>query len=209
MVAGNGRQGIAMNAPNSDFTSRAARVSGTNYKFQRLREEIRRAVASGELQGKLPGERILAARFKANAKTLSKALTDLAAEGILERIIGRGTFVKGSLHSSDALGRWLLLTNPTGIASPLLDAIGVLNPNHQLAHDVSGLRPSFLAQFSAVIDLASCAPDAFLRDLTVRNIPVVLIDREPGSLSLHAVLLDAALGAPGWPGRCCLQDTAS
>src|SRR4051794_3317321 len=67
-----------------------------SYKFQRLRERLRAAVSSGELSGKLPGERQLAKKFHVNAKTLSKALTDLAAEGLLERNIGRGTFVKGA-----------------------------------------------------------------------------------------------------------------
>src|ERR1051325_7279527 len=65
-----------------------------SYKFQRLRERLRDAVRNGELAGKLPGERELARRFKANPKTLSKALTDLAAEGLLERSIGRGTYVR-------------------------------------------------------------------------------------------------------------------
>src|SRR6186713_2615477 len=68
---------------------------GLSYKFQRLRERLRSAVTAGELSGKLPGERTLAKRFQVNAKTLSKALTDLAAEGLLDRSIGRGTYVKG------------------------------------------------------------------------------------------------------------------
>lgn len=194
MVAGNGKWGIAMNAPDDVSMLRPARVSGTSYKFQRLREEIREAVSAGELQGKLPGERILARRFKANAKTLSKALTDLAAEGLLERIIGRGTFVKGTLSQSHDPGRWLLLTGPSETPLPLTEALIALNSDSQSIQDVGGLRPSFLGQFSAVIDLASQAPDAFLRDLTVRNMPVLLVNREPGSLSLHAVLVDVALG---------------
>jgi DNA-binding FadR family transcriptional regulator len=61
----------------------APKVARLNYKFQRLRERVREAIASGELAGKLPGERELARRFNANPKTLSKALTDLAAEGLL------------------------------------------------------------------------------------------------------------------------------
>src|SRR2546421_4491667 len=80
-----------------------------SYKFQRLRENLRAAVASGELRGKLPGERVLARRFNVNAKTLSKALTDLAAEGLLERSIGRGTYVKGSAPDASKMGRWLVL----------------------------------------------------------------------------------------------------
>ena len=183
-----------MNAPDATLQARNARISGTSYKFQRLREELRLAVASGELCGKLPGERILARRFKANAKTLSKALTDLAAEGLLERIIGRGTFVKGTLAAADRLGRWLLLDPSPMTSAALLEAISAINPNNESIRDVAGIRPSFLGQFSAVIDLSTQTPEAFLRDLTVRNMPVVLVDREPGSLSLHAVLVDVALG---------------
>src|ERR1700691_2519383 len=85
---------------------------GLSYKFQRLREKIRQAVAKGELAGKLPGERALAKRFHVNAKTLSKALTDLAAEGLLDRSIGRGTYVQGSAPQPSARGRWLGRCDP-------------------------------------------------------------------------------------------------
>src|ERR1700759_2903350 len=89
--------------------------SGLSYKFQRLREKLRQAIASGELTGKLPGERALARRFHVNAKTLSKALTDLAAEGLLDRSIGRGTYVKGSAPATSAcVGRWLVLSDSPG-----------------------------------------------------------------------------------------------
>ena len=88
---------------------RAAPHDRMSYKFQRLREKLRQSVVSGELTGKLPGERALAKRFHVNAKTLSKALTDLAAEGVLDRSIGRGTYVKGSAPAVAAPGRWLVL----------------------------------------------------------------------------------------------------
>jgi DNA-binding transcriptional regulator YhcF (GntR family) len=194
MVAGTGHRGHAMNAANSALKARHARASGNSYKFQRLREELRLVVRSGELSGKLPGERILARRFKANAKTLSKALTDLAAEGLLERIIGRGTFVKGTLSPSNRLGRWLLLSDSSEKSAALTEAISAINPDNQSIHEVAGVRPSFLGQFSAVIDLSSQTPEAFLRDLAVRNMPIVLANREPGTLSLHAVLMDIPLG---------------
>jgi len=90
-----------------------------SYKFQRLREKLRQAVVTGELTGKLPGERALAKRFHVNAKTLSKALTDLAAEGVLDRSIGRGTYVKGSAPAPATTGRWLILTDEGSAALPL------------------------------------------------------------------------------------------
>ncbi len=99
-------------APAADDKPRTtSRPSGAkmSYKFQRLREKLREAIRSGEFTGKLPGERALAKRFHVNAKTLSKALTDLAAEGLLDRSIGRGTYVKGSAPQPSVHGRWLVL----------------------------------------------------------------------------------------------------
>ena len=61
-----------------------ARDSCARYKYQRLRDRLRQAVQSGELSGKLPGERELARRYDANAKTVNKALCDLTTEGLLE-----------------------------------------------------------------------------------------------------------------------------
>src|ERR1700730_14839394 len=129
--------------------------AGMSYKFQRLREKIRTAVASGELNGKLPGERALARRFHVNAKTLSKALTDLAAEGVLDRSIGRGTYVKGSAPASPQQGRWLAIADPDHVDSPLIHALRAISPELQVATNVVEIRPSFLNQFAAVIDTAS------------------------------------------------------
>jgi DNA-binding transcriptional regulator YhcF (GntR family) len=167
-----------------------------SYKFQRLRERLRQAIASGELSGKLPGERQLSRRFRVNAKTLSKALTDLAAEGLLERSIGRGTFVRGQQQSvaPTTEEKWLLICDADQIHSPIVQAISQANPAAQIATDVSSMRPSFINQFKAVIDFADTTPDSFLRDLIVRNIALVAVGREPRMYSSHSVLVDVPLG---------------
>lgn len=183
-----------------DQTATAASGSTRmSYKFQRLREKLRLAVTSGELTGKLPGERALAKRFHVNAKTLSKALTDLAAEGLLDRSIGRGTYVKGSAPAASAPARWLVLcdqANDPAIAC-LIDQLRRAHAEIHLATSasVAGMRPSFLNGFGAVVDLAAETPDSFLRDLVVRNMPVVAVNREPKTYSTHAVLVDLVLGA--------------
>ncbi|HVT89616.1 MAG TPA: GntR family transcriptional regulator [Tepidisphaeraceae bacterium] len=177
-------------------------ASRLSYKFQRLRERLREAVASGELSGKLPGERQLAKRFHVNAKTLSKALTDLAAEGLLQRSIGRGTFVKGSNDlSTSSNDRWLLLCDEDQTSSAILEHIRRMHPAVHVAHDTSSLRPSFLNSVKAVIDMSSHTPETFLRDLIVRNLTVVLVGREPSTYSVNAVLVDRALG-----GACLARD---
>jgi DNA-binding transcriptional regulator YhcF (GntR family) len=180
-----------MNGATVNETLRRKRAqTDYSYKFQRLREKIRQAVASGELTGKLPGERELARQFQVNAKTLSKALTDLAAEGLLSRSIGRGTFVKGADAEPSSHGPWLLLCDAAQAQSPLVQAIKRHNTQIETVQEVADLRPSFLNQFSAVVDLAPSTPPTFVRDLLVRNMPLVVVGREPGTYSTNAVLLD-------------------
>jgi DNA-binding transcriptional regulator YhcF (GntR family) len=185
------------NTAGTDNGRSAARSSNNklSYKFQRLRERLRAAIASGELVGKLPGERQLARRFRANAKTLSKALTDLAAEGLLERSIGRGTFVKGSAPQPASQDKWLLICSPDDLETPLVNHLLRENPLIQVATDTSTMRPSFLNPFKAVITFDKATPEAFLRDLVVRNMTVVLVGREPTTYSTHSVVVDRTLGA--------------
>jgi DNA-binding transcriptional regulator YhcF (GntR family) len=145
------------------------------------------------LSGKLPGERSLAKRFHVNAKTLSKALTDLAAEGLLDRSIGRGTFVKGHAPTTVSLKRWLVVCDAAQADWELIQMLRAIHPELDMVTDVDSIRPSFLNQFSAVLNLTESTPDAFLRDLVVRNIPVVVVGREPRTYSTHAVVFDAPL----------------
>jgi DNA-binding transcriptional regulator YhcF (GntR family) len=160
-----------------------------SYKFQRLRERIRNAVISGELHGKLPGERTLAKRFNVNAKTLSKALTDLAAEGLLDRSIGRGTYVKGTAPAST--GRWLVFATPQQADSALVRALAAAAPDLSVYTERQwNLRPSFLQPFTAVVSLDSSVPESLLRDLVVRNLNVVTVDYQPKIFSMHAVIDD-------------------
>lgn len=176
-------------------SSRVRKSGDLSYKFQRLRERLRQAVTTGELTGKLPGERVLAKRYNCNAKTLSKALTDLAAEGLLDRSIGRGTYVRGSAPADEGQGPWLVLGEGHDLESQYLRQFVQHNPRCQLVVGEPQQRPSFVNQFAGVIDVASATPESFLRDLVVRGIPVVVIGREPRTYSLDCVLVDVSNGA--------------
>jgi hypothetical protein len=165
-----------------------------SYKFQRLREKLRQAIGSGELAGKLPGERSLAKRFHVNAKTLSKALTDLAAEGLLERSIGRGTFVKGSAPEIASGKHWVILCGAEQVGCELVQLLRNFQPEIEILTDTSSVRPSFLNQVSAVIDICRDTPDSFIRDLVVRNIPVVVVGKQPKIYSTHSVVFDGQFG---------------
>lgn len=185
-----------MDAPVTKPQRRQKTESGLSYKFQRLREKLRKAIETGELSGKLPGERALSRRFHVNAKTLSKALTDLAAEGLLDRSIGRGTYVKGSAPASAALGGpWLLLCDADQQNSCTAVHLREAYPEIEVASGSQPMRPSFINQFAAVINLSPSTPETLIRDLLVRNIPLVAIGHEPRTYSVHAVLPDVSLGA--------------
>jgi DNA-binding transcriptional regulator YhcF (GntR family) len=169
--------------------------NGLSYKYQRLREQLRLAVTTGELSGKLPGERQLARKFSVNAKTLSKALTDLAAEGLLDRSIGRGTYVKGAAPADNGRGRWLVLCEADRAESALVRQVLQTHSKAAMISDVAALRPSVLSKFDAILDLALQTPERFLRDMQVRGMSVVAVDREPRVYSVDTVAIDCALGA--------------
>lgn len=182
--------------PNPSEQGSASHTADTDprlsYKFQRLREKLRQVITSGEFEGKLPGERQLAKRFGVNAKTLSKALTDLAAEGLLDRSIGRGTYVKGTIPAPAELGRWLLLADPASAESELVGWLRRANPDLVVCTDYAQIRPSYLSPFSAVLDLSG-APDAIVRDLVVRTTPIIAVGHEPRTFAMHCVMPDVAL----------------
>lgn len=161
-----------------------------SYKFQRLRERVRAAIESGELHGKLPGERVLARRFRVNAKTLSKALTDLAAEGLLERNIGLGTFVRGS-STPKVIHKCLVLHDPDQSKCPIIAALTTVGGYEVQTHDATHpLPPSLINPHRSIIVCSKTLTDDALRDLVVRGKSVVQLDRTSASYSTHAVVID-------------------
>lgn len=185
---------LSAEAATGSAVPRTRRAGELSYKFQRLRERLRQAVISGELSGKLPGERALARKYNCNAKTLSKALTDLAAEGLLDRSIGRGTYVKGSAPAEPEVGPWLVLGSGSELDSAVFRQLVGHNPRCQFVVGEPQSRPSFINQFSGVIDLSASTPESFLRDLVIRGIPVVVVGREARTYSLDSVLIDTFTG---------------
>lgn len=166
-----------------------------SYKFQRLRERLREAVRTGELAGKLPGERVLAERFDCNAKTLSKALTDLAAEGLLERSVGRGTYVKGHGPRPEK-SAWLIVLSPEdGDADYIVRRLSTCGVELEVVRGMPTRRPSYLAQFLGVVSFWRALPADLVRELLVRGISVVAVDHEPEAYAVNSVMVDRAGGA--------------
>jgi hypothetical protein len=160
-----------------------------SYKFQRLREQLRQAVLSGELTGRLPGERVLAKQFGANPKTLGKALNDLMLEGLLLRSIGRGTFVRDRQAEQPPRGPWLILLPAQRSGCPVAAELRKRNPDTHIM-PAQPLRPGVIKQFSAVFDLDPQTPTQMHRDLCLRSLRTVVVDKPPQDLLMPTVILD-------------------
>lgn len=191
-----------MDTPSQQSSPPPVRPVRLSYKFQRLRERIRLAIDNGELHGKLPGERQLARKFKVNAKTLSKALTDLAAEGVLERNIGLGTFVRGTATVTPLQADRLLVLADAGSAdAALLDHLSDVYEDVHVVTDPAALRPSLLQPHKRVLLLSTTLPETRLRGLIVRGMQIVRVGGETDSYSTHAVQVDRELAV----ARCVRQ----
>lgn len=175
-----------------------------SYKFQRLRERLRAAVRSGELSGKLPGERQLAEKFRVNAKTLSKALTDLAAEGLLERSIGRGTYVRGANGNVDALGRWVVVVEEGNAFEFLQEQLRALQSNLEVVTSAQQIRPSDLGGVKCLLDLAVDTSADLIRSCLHRGIAVIAVNKAPVVFSTHSVQVDRPMGAANLARELCL-----
>ncbi len=192
-----------------------ARGSSARYKYQRLRDRLRHAVRSGELAGKLPGERELARRYDANAKTINKALCDLAGEGLLIRHVGRGTFVSDGANPVGASRRKLLTyawiggpqettTATSSTIFPHLESrlrsrghrlvtLTVIDlPNGEIPD--SAISPGQLRAWDGVA-IAIRASDSLIADLQRRHLPTVLVENSHGRIRTNCVLPDYSHGA--------------
>ncbi len=187
-----------------------------SYKFQRLREEIRNAIGAGELRDKLPGERELARRFGVNAKTISKALTDLTSEGILVRQVGRGTFVSRGERGPSTPRRetvqkciWLATADQDAtFVSAMFDTARSRLQKHAIDLELETvslsedgqipervLSISRLRDISGVIVFSATPSMGFLSDLARRRIHFVLCNARSPIMKTNAVVADYATGA--------------
>lgn len=201
--------------------SRGMAKGDLSYKYQRLRERLRSAVKTGELTGKLPGERELARRYAANAKTINKALNDLAMEGLILRHVGRGTFVAGTgpvrpiPEMASRTFAWLAPGVDHHDAKVLVSIATELlqNRGHRLEclnceFDSWGelpdsvLSPRALRQIDGVIIVAARPSRELLANLRRRHLPVVLVNNHHRDIRLPTVLADQSYGAYALTEKC-------
>ncbi len=131
----------------------------------RVVRELRALVLAGRPGDRLPSVRELVARHRASALTVQRAVTALAAEGLLEPRPGRGTFV------SAAPAR----TTP---GADLSWQSVVLGPRPPGAEDVQALLAT---PPPGAIPLSGGYPDAQLQPLALAGGALARAGRRPGS----------------------------
>ncbi len=180
----------ALDPNNSTSDTTEDSVKRLSYKFQRLRERIRDAIQTGELAGKLPGERILARRFKVNAKTLSKALTELAAEGVLHRNVGLGTFVKGT-EPATRNQNVLFLVDPDQVGCPVIKLMSSDPEIKVTVHsDMASVSPAMVSSHGWIVVCSRTLREEVIKDLSVRGHNIILYGRDVSLYSTHSVHYD-------------------
>lgn len=187
-----------------------------SYKYQRLRERLRGAIVTGELAGRLPGERVLAQRYEANAKTINKALADLATEGLILRHVGRGTFVaggdSGSVPPASKSRKYGWLgggTNQHSVGAHALfqQAVESVQAAGHFLHSINTaadscpecpldtLSPSHLRELSGVILFAARPSEYLLAEFNRRHLPAVIINNRHETIRVPVVQSDYTHGA--------------
>jgi LacI family transcriptional regulator len=181
-----------------------------------LRERLREAIRTRELAGKIPGERELARRYGANAKTINKALSDLTSEGLLVRHVGRGTFVADGLEAGGASARksctyaWLTPSGKNSAAprQELFEQAAELfrSKGHRLEQcvakvDGSGelsegsLSPGQLRGWDGIVLFGARPSSDLLADLYRRHLPLVAVNNHHERIRTALVVPDYAQGA--------------
>jgi GntR family transcriptional regulator len=164
-----------------------------------IEEQLAERIASGELQAgeRLPPERDLARDLNVSRMTVRQALSSLAGRGLVERGVGRGTFVASRKVDHD-------LTRVAGFSEQL--ARQGLEPGAKII-DVSEKPAGW--RISAALEIAPTAPVVRIQRLRLADgIPMALEDswfpaeRFPGFAdhdlhrSLYTLMGDVYAAAP-------------
>jgi GntR family transcriptional regulator of abcA and norABC len=102
--------------------------------YQQIREYMKNKIAAGEwpINSKLPPQRTLARIFQVNRSTLTIALDELIADGLLESKLGSGTWVANNTWS-------LLASTPPNNWTSYLDR-GIHLPNLHTIQEINHLE---------------------------------------------------------------------
>ena len=152
--------------PHSDALAAAVSTPAFSPLYQQIKQLMLQSLQSGEWKpsAAIPSEMDLAVRFKVSQGTVRKAIDELAAENLLVRRQGKGTFV--ATHAEEqAQFRFLRLMPDEG------------EPGNMARRLIDCKRQRAPAEVARALQLAVSDPVIRVRRvLSFRNSPVVLDD---------------------------------
>jgi GntR family transcriptional regulator of arabinose operon len=171
-------------------------------KYQQIYDQLARDIASGKYKPgqKLPSEAALVRKFDASRITVGRAVRDLKQDGLVDRIAGSGTFVRGASGQAGAVFGLLIpdlgeteIFEPIcrGIAgAPQASSHALLWGRTQAGHatrdeQALSLLHQFIERKVAGVFFAPLertagsykTNEAIATDLEKAGIPIVLLDR--------------------------------
>ena len=157
-----------------------------NTKRQRIKDQIREWIAS---QGLRPGDRIqsqneLAEHFEVTAVTVHKAMTELAADGVLYRRTGSGTFV-GPAPGSMGVRSVCLVLPGEHLEDPARNPVYWPYIQSLYRCFIGGIGDRRIFSTRAVAQ--GTPPAEAARDLAVHDVVFFHHIKEPRNLLLHLI----------------------
>ncbi len=176
-------------------------MSGKTLKYQVVKEKIKDGIRSGEIKGKLPGERALAKMHDVSYMTIRRAVTELVEEGILHKFTTKGTFVSHSKMTpkiTQNIGFFLDVGIKEGISSPyyslvfnaLEKEVKQKGYNLVLFSELDNLNPlNNHKKIDGVIICCFPRIENKIQELK-KMLPIVLLDNLSSDKSIPSVTLD-------------------
>ncbi|MFC8276135.1 GntR family transcriptional regulator [Streptomyces sp. NPDC057271] len=167
-------------------------------RHQDIADDLRHQITSGRMQPgeRLPSETVLADRYAVSTMTLRHALAMLQGEGLVEKIHGKGNFVRRPLRKIMYVGGWGTL-DPWTAAGPALRVTVRSNTVQADGHLTTLLKVptgSPLAEYFC-LSLEEESPHGLARIYLPRDLaPVGVLDED--FAGQEAVTRFAVLGPP-------------
>jgi GntR family transcriptional regulator of arabinose operon len=173
-------------------------------KYQVVLDKLHKDIVTGHYPAgqKLPSEAALVQRFGVSRITVGHAVSELQRQGLIDRVAGSGTYVRGAARGSEGLVFGLVIPNlgETEIFEPVCQAIasapaaaahallwahadsGSTREEQALALSAQCIARTVAGVFFAPLELSPRSAEInrkVMKMLRDAGIPVVLLDRRP------------------------------
>lgn len=163
-------------------------------KYQQIKERLQRLIADGGIDHRVPSENELARQYRVSRMTARKALNELLRDGLVERIPGKGTFVKQPqitqayfhIHAFSENARRLGVQAGSQVLQSTIGTLPV-----RFTGKIPGKRAVCIRRVHLLDDRPVCYELRYLRKDWCRPI----LNEDLSDSSVHALIVDK-LGLP-------------